>query len=248
MKQITSRKNPKIVHMKKLGQSREYRYETGQFLCDGEKLLLEALAHGSATCVLMSDGCKIKVPEDIETYFVPYDVLESVSPMKNPQSVLFSCSIPLHTGELEPGGRHIILENIQDPGNLGTIIRSANAFDIDSIVLVGSCADPYNPKSVRASMGAIFRQRIVRADYDDIRKLKGKGFCLIGADLDRDSRNISDIELDNSIIIIGSEGSGLSDDILSLCDEKVIIPMNPDSESLNAAVAASIIMWELTKR
>ncbi len=231
--------------MKKLGQSREYRRETGQFLCDGIKLLREALENGAeVTCVFTS--AELELPEGIPAYFAPQELIDSISPMKSPQQVLFSCRMPEPAGEIG-AGRHIVLENIQDPGNVGAVIRSAGAFFIDSVILVGACADPYNPKTVRATMGAVFRQKIAETDYEGLEEMRCRGIRLFGAYLGESSRDVRDVDFSGSAVCIGSEGRGLSDRLLAMCDENVIIPMNPKCESLNAAVAASVIMWEMTR-
>jgi TrmH family RNA methyltransferase len=248
MNEIVSRKNPLVVHMKKLGADSGYRHEHGEFLCDGEKLLKEALAFGAdITSVLYSSKEPEGLPEHVPSYVVAYDILESVSPLKTPQDVIFSCRLP--DGIVSPitGGFHIILEGIQDPGNVGTILRTAGAFNTGSVILTGDCADPYNPKTIRATMGAIFRQHMTVMELDGIRALKDNGFRIYGAALGADSRDVRDVSFQNAAVAIGSEGRGLSPELLSMCDEKIIIPMSPNCESLNAAVAASIIMWEATR-
>jgi TrmH family RNA methyltransferase len=141
----------------------------------------------------------------------------------------------------------IILEGVQDPGNVGAVVRTADAFGIGAVVLTGGCADPYNPKTVRATMGAIFRQNIIVTDMSGVAALKLNGYLLYGASLGEGSRDIREVPLQNAAVAIGSEGHGLSDDMLALCDEKLVIPMSPKSESLNAAVAASIVMWEMRR-
>ena len=139
-----------------------------------------------------------------------------------------------------------MLENVQDPGNVGTVIRTANAFRIGAVILCGCCADLYAPKTVRATMGAIFRQRVLTAEREELPALLRKnGLPLYGAALSASSQDIHTLDLHRSAVAVGSEGKGLSEELLSLCAKQLIIPMNPDSESLNAAVAASVIMWEM---
>lgn len=249
MNEITSRKNPLIIHMKKLGADSDYRHQCGEFLCDGNKLLMEAVQNGAdITAVLFSGDAPDCLPGSTPAYVVPYDIIESVSPLKAPQEVLFSCRMQVTNGTLPVSGFHIILDGIQDPGNVGTVLRTAGAFNIDSVILTGGCADPYNPKTIRATMGAIFRQPIFEIEYDGIRALKGSGLKIYGAALSDESRDVRDVSFCNAAVAIGSEGRGLSQALLDLCDEKIIIPMAPACESLNAAVAASIIMWESARR
>lgn len=248
MEEIKSRKNPIIVHLKKLGTDSSYRRETDEMLCDGEKLLQEALNNGAELTAVLTDGIKpLDLPPFVPVYKVEHDIIETVSPLKSPQSVLFSCRIPTPGKSRSGSSSRVILEEIQDPGNVGTILRTAAAFGIGSVIMTGSCADPYHPKTIRASMGAVFRQCIELMELEEIAALKAQGIRLCGAALTEDSCDIRSITCENTAFAIGSEGRGLSEELLALCDEKIIIPMSPGSESLNAAVAAAIIMWEASK-
>lgn len=244
---ITSRKNEKVMHLKKLGASAGYRRESGEFLCDGDKLFFEALKNGAdIRMAFLCEDTAVEVPAGIPAYRVSRDILDAVSPQKTPQNVVFSCAIPKDEEHLFKG-KHILLENIQDPGNVGTIIRTANAFRMDSVYLVGDCADLYSPKTVRATMGALFRQKVCRIDYGGVQALKETGLRLYGAALSENSTDIRRVDFADAAFVIGSEGRGLSEKMLRLCDEQVIIPMNPACESLNAASAASVILWEMRK-
>jgi len=144
-------------------------------------------------------------------------------------------------------GTYILLDTVQDPGNVGTIIRSAHAFGICGVILTEGCADIYNPKSIRASMGAIFKQRIFNLDLNKINALKNKGLRFICASNDKNAIEYDKTDLKNTIIIIGNEGQGIKDEFHEICDEIVKIPVVDDCESLNAAVAASILMREIYK-
>ncbi len=244
--ELASRKNPIIVHMKKLGSDRDFRRESSEFVCDGIKMLREAVSCGmEITCVLAEKDADFDL-DGMPVCRVPRDIIEYVSPLKNPQNVFFSCKMRKNTDKA-PDGRLVILENIQDPGNVGTVIRSANAFNIDGVILTGSCADLYNPKTVRATMGAIFRQNVTETDLNGVAEIKKRGIKLYGAALGDGSRDIRGVELNGCAFVIGNEGSGLSREMLDLCDDRVIIPMNPQCESLNAAIAASVIMWEMSR-
>ena len=246
MERITSRRNDRIIHMKKLGADRAYRRESGEFLCDGIKLLREALDHSAEiTAVLTPCIPPVELPDGAAVYEAPGELLDYVSPLKTAQDIVFSCRIP-KTDRIPTDGGVIILERIQDPGNVGTIVRTANAFGVGTVYLTGGCADLYNPKTVRATMGAVFRQRVCETDLDGVRALKDAGMRILGAALGAECRDIREISFDNAAFAIGSEGSGLSDELLSLCDERVIIPMSPECESLNAAAAAAVIMWEMS--
>ena len=231
--------------MKKLGASRSYQEQCGEFLCDGMKLLEEAVMHGvEIKAVLTASQMPFSLPTETRVYSAPRDLIDSLSPLKNAQDTLFTCKIPKEDSGFDvAAGTHILLDGVQDPGNVGTIIRTANAFGINSVILTEGCADPYNSKTLRASMGAIFRQRICRMNVPELIRQKESGVRFIGAALD--GRDIRDISLKDAVIAIGSEGRGLSEDVLALCAERVTIPMSQDCESLNAAAAAAIIMWEI---
>ena len=245
MERITSRKNPKLAHLKKLGASREYRYACGEFLCAGEKLLREAMQFGGGiTAVLTASG---DAPEGLDpsvpVYGAGEELLDYASPLKSPPELLFSCRM---RGRTEGAiGSAVVLDGVQDPGNVGTVLRTANAMDVDAVLLLPGCADPYNPKTVRATMGAVFRQRFFETDLDGLRALKAGGLRLLGAALGEGCRPIGETDLRGAAVAIGSEGRGLSKEVISLCDGLVRIPMSPRCESLNAAVAAAIIMWEM---
>ncbi|HHU22641.1 MAG TPA: RNA methyltransferase [Clostridiales bacterium] len=248
MDKITSRKNKIIAHMRALGSSRPYRRETGEYLCDGEKLLREALDwNAQITAVLWGSLTSVEVPSAIPQYLVPPDLINYVSPLKNTPGPVFSVKIldnnyPVHCCQA------LVLEGVQDPGNVGTVIRTANALETKVVILVGDCADPYNPKAVRAAMGALFRQPVLEMDREELKDfLQYNKLTLWGAALGPGSEDIRNIDLEKTAVAIGSEGRGLSSELLAICSGRLIIPMSPSSESLNAAVAASIVMWEMKR-
>jgi len=244
MEKITSRRNPLCVHIKKLGADRGYREKSGEFLCDGLKLLSEAEKFGAEIIsVLTSSHLPFPLPVDTKVYHTESSVINSVSPLKNAQSVLFTCKIPKNDSKSFSESTTVLLDGVQDPGNVGTIIRTASAFGIKNIVLTGNSADVYNPKTVRATMGAIFSQSICYMSARELCSLKENGMKFIGAALGEKSRAFDEVNLKDTLIAIGSEGKGLSAEILELCDERVVIPILPDCDSLNAAVAAAILMW-----
>jgi len=249
MDKITSRKNKIITHMRALGSSRSYRREAGEYLCDGEKLLREALDwNAQITGVLWSSPPSVSVPSAVPQYFVPTDLMNYVSPLKNTPGPVFSVRIPEGGGPVRCR-QALVLEGVQDPGNVGTVIRTANALETDAVILIGDCADPYNPKTVRAAMGALFRQPVLEMDREELRDfLRNHDLTLWGAALGSGSEDILNVDLSQTAVAIGSEGRGLSPRLLEICAGRLIIPMAPSSESLNAAVAASIVMWEMKRR
>lgn len=247
MEQLSSRQNRTIAHVRRLGSDRAYRHGCGEAVCDGLKLLREALMWKVELLTVLWDGESLmELPDTVKQYSVSRELLDYASPLKNSQGPLFTFRMP-DWPDGEPG-RCLVLETVQDPGNLGTIIRTANALSMDTVILTGDCADIYNPKTVRAAMGALFRQRVLCMDRARMREyLSAHGMSLYGAALSDTSRDIRTVSLENCAVAIGSEGRGLSDDFLRLCDGEIIIPMNAQCESLNAGVAAAIVMWELCR-
>ncbi len=244
MENITSRKNEYLLHLKKLAASAAYRRACGEFLCDSPKLLDEALKWNAAiTAVISTNGVEIA---DVRCVTVPEDVMASVSPMKTPQGVLFTCKMrSAEIPEKLPGQRYVVLDGVQDPGNVGTVLRTLDAFDADGLILLADCADPYSPKTVRATMGAIFRRPVYTMTAREMKDLLDRSAIpLYGAALRRDTVDAREVNYCPSAIAIGSEGRGLTEKVLALCDKTIQIPMSPRCESLNAAIAASVLLWE----
>jgi TrmH family RNA methyltransferase len=171
MELITSRKNPTIVHLKRLGADAAYRRERGLYLCQGGKLYEEALGAGAEIREVLYCGTAPELPGGAAAYRTREELLEHVSPMPSAPELVFSCALPKNN-KMPDGGRIIILEDMQDPGNVGAIMRTAAAFGFGGLILAGGCADPYGPKAVRASMGAVFKTGIYQCGADELRGLK----------------------------------------------------------------------------
>ncbi len=248
MEQINARKNRIITHLRSLAADSTYRREFGEFLCDGEKLLQEARNSGAEVkAILWAEKPAFAVPEVAAQFCCPLELLQYASPLKNSQGPVFSVAMAVPAPSPPPGSI-LVLENVQDPGNVGTVIRTANALGLGTVVLVGDCADLYNPKTVRATMGAIFRQHILEQELQELKDyVNQNGLKLYAAAMREDATDIRSLELSRAAVCIGSEGSGLTEKLLALCESSLIIPMAPGSESLNAAVAASIVMWEMVR-
>ena len=242
---ITSRKNPLLQQVKKLLSSKKAREETGLFAADGTKLLQEAVKYfPGLDTVILSDGVEAEVPEHVRVIRVPGDVMESISPMASPQGALFLCKLP-EKKAFQPRPGMLLLDGIQDPGNLGTILRTADALDIPVVLLEG-CADPYSHKVVRASMGAVFRTHVVQSSWAEVKTACASAGIPVGVTALSDrARDLRQAELAKMAVVIGSEGQGVRKEILDSADAELIIPMNPHCESLNAAVAATIVMWQM---
>jgi len=242
---ITSRKNPLIQQVRRLLTSKKERENAGLFVADGTKLLAEAVRYypGLQT-VILSDGVEADVPAQVEVIRVPEEIMGYISPMETPQGALFLCRLP-EPKEFTPQAGMLLLDGIQDPGNLGTILRTADALDVPVALLEG-CADPYSHKVVRASMGAVLRVQPVQATWEQVSVAcaAAKIPVAVTALSDR-ARDIREADLKSMAVVIGSEGRGVRQQILEQADAELIIPMNPHCESLNAAVAATIVMWEM---
>ena len=242
---ITARKNPLLQQVRKLLSSRKERESTGLFVADGTKLLSEAVKWwpGLVT-VILSDGVEADVPEHVRVVSVPKDVMESISPMQTPQGALFLCRLPEKKAFLPKPGM-VLLDGIQDPGNLGTILRTADALQIPVALLEG-CADPFSLMVVRASMGAVFRNPPVQTTWEQVQEACGKaGIPVAVTALSDRAEDIRTAALSKMAVVIGSEGQGVRKEILQSAQAELIIPMNENCESLNAAIAAAIVMWQM---
>ena len=248
MEIITSRSNRLIKHIRKLTSDREYRRSSGLFFGEGPKLLAEALKAGTAIeTVVTARGVDLPGLDGLWRAEVPADLLDSLCDTRSPQGVLFLAKMPVLTPpERLTGDRWLILDGLQDPGNVGTIWRTADALGADGLVLVNHCADPFSPKTVRATMGACFRLPVYEAEVQALPGLlERSGLPLYAAALGEDSVTVGEARLNRCAVVIGSEGRGVSPELLRLSEKTVKIPMRERCESLNAAAAAAVILWEM---
>ncbi|MBR4875654.1 MAG: RNA methyltransferase [Clostridia bacterium] len=244
---ITARENPIIKNTAKLLKSREERHTQGLFLCEGAVMLEEAVRSGAKIDkVFYREGITLPVePVGAEIYEVSSGVLEKLSDVKTPQGIVFTVAIPK---DKQLRGPHVLaVENLQDPGNVGTVVRTAEAFGIDSVALVGNVADLYSPKTVRSTMGSIFRLNICSYETDAFfEAAKVLELPVYAAALTDTAVPIGTVSFEKAAVMIGNEANGLSEKALDKCDKHVIIPIN-GIQSLNAAVAASIFMYEMSQ-
>ena len=193
---------------------------------------------------MLSDGVEALLPQTVEVLRVPKEIMEYVSPMETPQGALFVCRLP-EQKEFIPKPGMLLLDGIQDPGNMGTILRTADALNIPVALLEG-CADPYSHKVVRASMGAVFRTPVIQTKWETASKaFKAAGIPVAVTALSDRAVDIRSANLKKMAVVIGSEGQGVRKEILESADAQLIIPMNENCESLNAAIAAAIVMWQM---
>lgn len=237
---ITSKDNNRIKEIRKL-LNKKYSLEKGLFVIEGENLVEEAIKNNllKELYVLKGSECKYDFQHDEVTY----EVMKSISDLKSTPRLLGVAKIKK---EEKMGKRIVILDDIQDPGNAGTIIRNAVAFGIDTIVFSKSSVSAYNEKTLRSTGGMIFNINIIIDDLENvISQIKNNDIKVIGTSLNT-SKSLETLEkMDNFAIIFGNEGNGVSKDILSLCDEVIKINMNSKCESLNVAVSSGIVLYNL---
>ena len=249
MEHITSRQNPLVARLRKLGADKKARRAEGAFLCEGVKLVGEALRWGAdVETLVIAEGVELPagLPEGIRLVEVPEDLLKAVSTVDTPQGMLAVCRTPelAPPKELAPG-RYLVLDGVQDPGNVGTVWRTADAFGADGLILLPGCAEPFSPKTVRSTMGACFRLPVWELDLASLRsRLAAAGVPLYATALREDTQDARDADLSRAAVVIGSEGRGVSQAVLDACEKTLKLPMRERCESLNAAVAAAVVLWE----
>lgn len=232
---ITSIHNDNVKYWVSL-KNKKIRDEERKFIVEGDHLIEEARKNNLIEYII---SC---VDEDAD-YYVTKEIMEKISDQK---SISYNAAVVKFIPEDSVNGNVIILDNLQDPGNLGTIIRSSVAFNIDTIIISDTSVDLYNPKVVRATEGMIFNLNIIRRNLEEIIPvLKNLGYKIVGTDVN-EGNDVRNISKENVAIIIGNEGNGMSENIKKLCDEFINIKINKSCESLNAGVAASIIMYEVS--
>lgn len=265
---ITSRANPRIVSAAKL-QEKKHRTAEKRFFFEGHKLFSEArAARIPIRCVIAEEQAFAKYralfeDPDFEILIVPQSVYEKITAEHAPQGIFciadflenlkFSHTLstpPSQFGSIMKAERYeklLICDGLRDPGNLGTVIRTANALGFDHLILSDDCADVYNPKTVRAAMGALFRLQMdcVHDIPASIAAMRETGYDIRAAALRDDAQPLGTYRVtDRTVFVIGNEGHGLSEETVNACSGSVIIPMAEGAESLNAAIAASLLMWE----
>lgn len=240
--------------MKSLLKSADYRRETDMFAVEGDHLCGELADCSQIEYFLYTEKAAQKYPETVKktaarTLFaavITEELSEYISDTRSPQG-LFAAAESFGSSIPENARRLVVLDGVQDPGNVGTIIRTAEAFGIDGVIYWRDCADRFSPKTLRASMGSVFRMSAhFPSDIEALRHCL-KDHTVYGAMLDDTAKRLGEVEFpEKTAIIIGSEGRGISPEVAEICDEKIFIPIK-GAESLNAAMAASVLLWELSK-
>ncbi len=242
---ITSLDNERVKKYSKLKQ-KKYRDDTNEFIVEGEHLVMEACKKGLVVELILEKDEVL--PFDYPVVYVTEEILNRISTLESVPKIMALCK---KMTEESPKKRILMLDGIQDPGNLGTIIRSAVAFDIDTVVLGENTVDLYNPKVVRASQGMLFHVNIIaRSLKEEILSLKSREIPIYGTKVQygSDVRYFKNKDKECFALIMGNEGQGVRDEILSLCDQFLYIEMNEAVESLNVGVACSIMLYEMNRR
>ena len=253
---LASKDNPKIKLYQKLSSLKKERQRYGLFVLEGQRIVRDAIEADAVHFILFTQKALEEFAETGsdpdaagEWYIISDDLAERISQTETPQGCFAVCRIPQSVPLLKDGGKYVVLYGLQDPGNMGTVIRTADAFGIDGIILCGSC-DLYNPKTVRSTMGSLFRERIsIVNDPDQLfGLLKEQNVQTMAAVIDADAVKVTEMPHSGTqAVFIGNEGRGLPPETAQRCDMRITIPMQGSINSLNAAMAAGVIMWEMKK-
>ena len=255
---ISSRDNPKIKRVVSLVSSSSERKKTGLFVIDGLRLCRDAALNGYSVRELFyterfftdhKEDCDTLLSLAQSAFCVSDDVMKKMSDTVSPQGCICVCDIPKVSDlALLKKGRYVVLEDISDPGNLGTVCRTAEAFSVDAVIISGGC-DPFSPKALRASMGALLRLPVIRCEAQkailQMNDLTIKTYAAVVSDFD-ETIDRCDMSA-GCAVIIGNEANGLKNETAKLCYKRITIPMSGRAESLNAAAAATILIWEMMK-
>lgn len=258
---LSSRNNEKIKSAVAVRDSSKVRRESGTFFLEGARLCLDAADNSveiiraflSRTALKKyGERCERIIAASKEAYEISDDVAARLSDTENSQGVFCICRAKKSESVicLNPNGRYLLLENVQDPSNLGAISRTAEALGIDGLIVCGGC-DIYNPKALRASMGSALRLNIISCSdaLGVIKSAKEKGMLTLASTPDKSSVKITDVEMTGGIVcVVGNEGNGISDAVMDSCGMRVTIPMGGRAESLNAGTAAAILIWEMLRK
>ncbi len=248
MKEITSIKNKLIQDILKLNDKKN-REDSKLFIIEGYHLVEEANKSNLLEMVLGINIDDLKNFKNIDTYLVNIDIIKKISNTINPQPIIGICKQLDNTNiDLNNVNNIVLLDDINDPGNLGTIIRTSAALGYDMVVLSNNCVDLYNDKTLRATQGSLFKIKIYKKSLiDTIKLLKNNNFFVYSTSL-KDSINIADLHINKKFaVVFGNEAHGVSKEVIDLSDNSIIIPMENDCESLNVSVASGIILYELKK-
>ncbi len=254
IREITSATNPFIKHLRALATAKKARQESGEFIIEGWRGIKTLLEHESrqyqlATLVISDEWqSEAALPENIETVRLPGHLFEKISDVRNAQGILGVVRHSPAPFEFYPDvGRYLLLDNIRDPGNLGTLIRSAVGAGFDGILLYGDCVEPFNPKVIRSTMGTFAFCSIWNVGDADIGKMISTGYDLcVTTGLGGESLYETSFGK-KSVLVVGSEAHGVCDGLMKQATKRITIPLSAECESLNAAIAGSICMFQIAR-
>lgn len=264
---ISSRDNPKIKHFVKLATSKKYRREAGQFVLEGARsckdafdswlqndLVITACFATNKALEKYSDYIDSSWFESFDQFYtIDEEISQKISDSQYPQGifVIAEYSEKVLSGEfLDANGKYLILDDLQDPGNVGTLLRTADAVGVDAVIMCKNCCELYNPKVLRSAVGSIFRLNIYSAENLNIvaKAFEERRIRLYASVIDKDAVSVTNAGLGKGCgVVLGNEGNGLCADDVSLCDERITIRMHGNINSLNVATAGSIILWEMCR-
>ena len=252
---IESKDNTLFKYTKKL-KERKHRTKENKYIIEGFRLVQEAFkAKCNIEYIIVNEGGKVKLEEylsqyinNIKIYEMRNELFSQLTSTENTQGIIAVASINNLISDIN-GDFYLLCDKVQDPGNLGTIIRTAHAAGVNAIILTKGTVDIYNDKTIRSTMGSIFYIPIIYDnDLNLLKKLKSEGFDLVATSLE-ESKNFFEEDLSGKVILsVGNEGNGISEEIFELADKKVKIPMPGGAESLNVGVATSIILFEKVRQ
>ena len=257
---LTSKDNTHIKNTVKLKKSAKFRRQSGMFIAEGLRVCVDAMQSGASIDTLFVTEAAVQKNEQAvqdlcacagRAFVLSPELFDYISDTQTPQGVL--CVIKTldksaHFDTIKNGGKFLVLDNIQDPNNLGTILRSAEAFGVSGIIMSADCCDVYNPKVVRGSMGAVFRMAFLSVEDLPLWLSEHPQLHTYAAVLDSDAQKLTEISFDEPCaVVIGNEGNGIRLQTVKACQHKITIPMNGKAESLNASVAAAILIWEMVR-
>ena len=253
---ITSKDNPSIKLYRKLSDSKKARKENNLFVLEGARLCFDSSVVFMIKLLIVTESSHEKYSDKLSVFQgnvmkISNELGNKLSDTINTQGIFAICEMPEKisiSDFIESNGKYIILDSLQDPSNIGTIIRTADALGINGVVLCG-CCDLYNPKVIRGTMGSVFRIKTIETNFCDvISELKSKKITSYAAVVDKSAKSLTKCEFSNGCaVVIGNEGNGLSEEDIMLCDDKFTIKMQGSIESFNAATAATIILWEISR-
>jgi TrmH family RNA methyltransferase len=259
MQKISSKDNSLIKHIRKL-KEKKYRDEYGEYIVEGLKLIEEAIKENAKISqILVCEGCdKAEIIENhlryemakYECVYVPQNIFKMISDVENPQGILAVIKKENSEDNINYNEDIIVaLDDIQDPGNLGTILRTVDSVGLKQILVSKGTADSYNPKVVRSTMGAIFRVRVIECENlkNTLKDIQKNGYKVMCTSLEA-KKSIYDVDYNKKVIVVGNEANGVSKEIQNLANEKVIIPMLGKTESLNVSVATGVVLYEYVRQ